>query len=202
MSSLGASASGPSAYQRSKAAGEAAVREPDAPAHTIFRPSVIFGEQDSFLNLFASLIRLAPVLPLASPRARFQPVWVEDVARCFVAALGDARTHGQVYELGGPRVTTLEELVAFVGATLGRRPAIVPLPASLAYLQALVLEYLPGHVMTRDNLRSMSVDNVCAGPFPSVFGFEPTPMEAVVPGYLAAAEINSRYQRFRNLAGR
>ena len=203
MSALGADPKGPSAYQRSKGEGEAAVREGagDVPV-TIFRPSVIFGESDRFLNLFAGLVRVFPVLPLASAHSRFQPVWVEDVARCFAAALGDPRTFGQAYELGGPRAYTLEELVRFVASTLGKRRAVVALPGPLGTLQALVMERMPGKPMSRDNLASMRVDNVCAGPFPAVFGFEPAAMEAIVPEYLRGSVARSRYAKYRHYAGR
>ena len=186
MSALGASASAPSEYQRSKAAGERAVRASgDAVAFTIFRPSVIFGEDDAFLNMFARLVRMAPVIPLAGAHSRVSPIWVEDVARCFLASLGDPRTVGQAYDLCGPRSYALEELIGYVGRIVGRKPTVVPLPGALAYLQALALEHLPGKLMTRDNLRSLSVDNVCREPFPAVFGFKPAALEAIVPSYLA-----------------
>ena len=185
MSALGASPAGPSAYQRSKAAGEEAVRASgEAIAFTILRPSVIFGEHDAFLNVFARLVRLAPVIPLAAAQSRLQPIWVEDVARCFVQSLDDPRTFGQAYDLCGPRSYALDELIGFVGRILGRKPAIVPLPGALAYLQALALEHLPGKMMTRDNLRSLSVDNVSREPFPAAFGFKPAALEAIVPSYL------------------
>ena len=201
MSALGASPTGPSEYLRSKAGGEAVVRNGPADlSHTIFRPSVIFGERDRFLNLFAQLARFFPVIPLAHAQARFQPIWVEDVARCFVASLEDPRTFGQVYELGGPRAYALEDLVRFVCETLGVRRSIVALPDALAQLQALVFERLPGKLITRDNLRSMSIDNVCAGPFPPVFGFAPACVEVVAPAYLGAHA--SRYDRYRHQAGR
>jgi NADH dehydrogenase len=203
MSALGASASGPSDYLRSKGEGETALRESaDGLAWAIFRPSVIFGEGDRFLNLFASLAKMLPVVALGGARARFQPVWVEDVARCFVGALGEARTFGATYELCGPRAYTLEELVRFAMETSGHRRRIVRLPAALAQLQALVLEHLPGKLITRDNLRSMSVDNVCSGPFPAVFGFAPSPLEAVVPQYLASSSSRARYDQYRHHAGR
>ncbi len=204
MSALGASASGPSQYLRSKAAGEEAVRAAGAELpFTIFRPSVIFGEHDRFLNLFALLARVSAVIPLACAGARFQPIWVEDVARAFVSSLGEPRALGSTYELCGPRAYTLEELVRFVAATLGHPRRVVALPAGIATLQAMVLEHLPGKLLTRDNLRSMSVDNVCAGPFPQVFGFEPAPLEAIAPEYLAGAgSSRARYQRFRAYAGR
>lgn len=203
MSALGASATGPSAYLRSKGEGEKAVRETaGAPPATIFRPAVIFGEHDRFLNLFATLARFSPVIPLGAAHSRFQPIWVEDVARCFVLSLGKTRAFGQSHDLCGPRVYTLEELVRFVAQIRGYRRWIVRLPDAVANLQAFVFEHLPGKLLTRDNLRSMSVANVCPGPFPVVFGFEPSSMEAVVPQYLAGASIRERYQQFRHNAGR
>lgn len=203
MSALGADPKGPSRYQRSKAQGEAAVREAGAtPAWTIFRPSVIFGEHDHFLNLFASLARLFPVLPLAGAQARFQPVWVEDVARAFVGMLGEDEAAGRTFSLCGPRAYTLAELVGFVAATIGRHPKIVPLPPALATLQAFFLEHLPGKLMTRDNLASMRVDNVCAEAWPEELGFRASALEAVVPEYLADVMSRARYPRYRHFAGR
>jgi uncharacterized protein YbjT (DUF2867 family) len=203
MSALGAADPAPSAYLRSKAAGESAVRAAAGPLPvTIFRPSVIFGPGDRFLNRFALLMRLSPVFPLAGAGARFQPIWVEDVARCIAAAIGDARAFGATYELCGPRAYTLEELVRAVAAILGIRRTVLPLGGALASLQAAVLERLPGKLLTRDNLRSMSVDCVCAGEFPAIFGFQPAPLEAVVPEYLAATSARARYPRYRHHAGR
>ena len=202
MSALGADENGPSRYQRSKAAGEKAVREAgDTLAVTIFRPSVIFGEHDHFLNLFASLARL-PVMPLAGARVRFQPVWVEDVARAFVDTLGNVERAGEAFALCGPRVYTLEELVRLAAQAVGRRPRIVALPPALATLQAFTFEHLPGKIMTRDNLASMKVDNVCSDPWPAKLGFQPTALEAAVAQYLAVERRNGRYQRYRNFAGR
>jgi uncharacterized protein YbjT (DUF2867 family) len=202
MSALGASASGPSAYQRSKAKGEEGVRAAGADLpFAIMRPSIIFGEHDRFLNLFATMVKLFPVLPLAGARARFQPIWVEDVARAFVAALGNPRTFGETYELCGPQVRTLEELVRYAAASVGRSARIVELPASIAAMQAFVFEHLPGKLITRDNLRSMSVDNVASGPFPAVFGFAPSSLDAVVPDYMHGG-ARARYDRYRHFAGR
>ena len=163
---------------------------------------MIFGPGDRFLNTFASLLRWFPVVPLAGAKARFQPIWVEDVARCFVGVLGEPRAFGAAYDLAGPRTYSLEELVRLVGEVTGHRRAIVPLPGPLATLQAFSLEHLPGKLMTRDNLRSMSVDNVCATPFPAFFGFEPATLEAVVPEYLAPSTARARYTRYRHFAGR
>ena len=203
MSSLGASAKGPSEYQRSKAAGEEEIRRSAGILpFTIFRPSVIFGADDRFLNTFATIVRLMPVILLGGARTRFQPIWVEDVARCFADAAGNPRAFGQTFELAGPRTYTLEELVRVVARMLGKRRVVVPLPEALARVQAFALEHLPGKLMTRDNLRSMQVDNVSSQPFPEVFGFRPSPLEAVVPEYLAATAARARYDRYRHHAGR
>ncbi|HET9471221.1 MAG TPA: complex I NDUFA9 subunit family protein [Usitatibacter sp.] len=199
VSALGAAENAPSEYLRSKAAGEAAVREAPVP-WTILRPSVIFGEGDRFLNLFAGLADVLPVIPLAGANARFQPVWVEDVARCCMAALGEPRAFGATYDLCGPRAYTLAELVRLVAATIGKRRRVVALPAPLARMQAFVLEHLPGRLMTRDNLRSMSVDNVCTGRAPAICAFEPASVEAVIPQYLGPAAPGARFARYR--AGR
>ena len=203
VSALGASEKGPSRYLRSKAAGEAAVKmTAGGVPWTILRPSVVFGEGDRFLNVFATLVRLFPVIPLAGAGARFQPIWVEDVARCAMAALGNPRAFGQAYDLCGPRVYTLAELVQVVASVLGKRRRVVALPGPLAGMQAFVLEHLPGHLMTRDNLRSMSVDNVCSGRLPPMCAFEPAAIEAVLPEYLGATAIAARYARYRDQAGR
>ena len=143
------------------------------------------------------------MIPLGRAQARFQPIWVEDVARAIAESIGQPRTFGQAYELCGPRSYTLEELVRFAADTVGRKPRIVALSDSLASLQAAVFERLPGKVLTRDNLKSLSVDNVCGCAFPDVFGFQPAALEAVAPQYLAGgASPRSRYARFRYYAGR
>ncbi|WP_319242163.1 complex I NDUFA9 subunit family protein [uncultured Propionivibrio sp.] len=184
VSALRASDAAPSAYLRSKAAGEAALREADGIEVTIFRPSVIFGPDDAFLNLFARLLRVFPVLPLAGATARFQPVFVGDVARVLADAIERPETVGQIYELGGPRVYPLRALVEYVAVCRGLRRLVVPLPMPLAYLQAGLLGCLPQPPMTIDNLRSMRLDNICDGrhDYPD---WRPTALETVVPTYLS-----------------
>lgn len=182
MSALNAAPDGPSAYLRSKGEAEALVRASCLQA-TIFRPSVIFGAGDSFLSLFAKLAKWAPIMPLACADARFQPVWVEDVARAFVHALNDVASIGQRYDLCGPQAYHLHELVAFAAACRGRHPLIVPLPNPVAYVQASVMEWLPVKLMTRDNFYSMQQDSVCQCAFP--FGIAPARMEDIAPQYLA-----------------
>lgn len=203
MSALQADKKAPSVYLRSKAAGEAAVTaQAEQLQVTIFRPSVIFGRGDNFLNLFASLVKYLPAVALAKPDAKFQPIWVEDVARVFVSSLENTATYGQSYDLGGPRIYTLRELVQFVAFVLGKKRMIVGLNDKLSYLQARALELLPIKLMTRDNIDSMQVDSVTMGDFPKVFEFKSTTMEAVVPEYLADDTPRAAYDRFRSFAGR
>lgn len=183
VSALGADPAGRSAYQRSKAAGEVALRKA-FPEATIFRPSVIFGRGDSFLSLFARLLRFAPIVPLAAADAELQPVWVEDVAAVMTDSLWHSESRGQTYALCGPRRYTLRELVKLAGAYSGHPRPIVPLPDPLAYLQAWLMEIVGGP-MTRDNLLSLMTPNVCREVGGLPFGREATPLEAVAPDYLA-----------------
>lgn len=185
MCALGAAADAPSMYQRSKAAGEKIMLESGLDVSS-FRPSVVFGPEDNFLNMFAQLQRLAPVMPLGGADARFQPVFVGDVADAFVRALDDPATIGKVYELVGPHVYTLRELVQLAGIYSGHRRPVIGLPDLLARLQALLLEFVPGGpVMSRDNLDSMKADNVASGHYPLPPHWHPQPLEAVAPDYLA-----------------
>ncbi len=182
VSALGAAANAPSHYLRSKAAGEAVLRAAGL-ALTLLRPSVIFGEHDQFLNLFARLQALAPVMPLAGAAARFQPVWVEDVAAAIVAALDEPSSIGQTIECGGPVVYTLEQLVRFAGRCAGHERPVIPLPDGIARLQATVMGWLPGAaLMSVDNLDSMRVPNVLSGDFPGLeaLGIQPAAMEGVM----------------------
>jgi uncharacterized protein YbjT (DUF2867 family) len=195
MSALGASPSAPSQYLRSKALGEQAALDAADLAVTVFRPSVIFGPEDSFLNTFAQLARLFPVLPIACPQARFQPVYVGDVARAMTDALDEPDTHGKRYELCGPREYTLKELVEYVCQVTGRHRLVIGLPERLGYAQARVMEKLPGKLITRDNLLSMQVPNVCSAPFP--FGIQPQALEAAAPAYLAPTGPRERLPRLR-----
>jgi NADH dehydrogenase len=201
MSGLHADPKGPSLYLRSKGEAEAAVAASGLD-WTIFRPSVIFGRGDSFLAMFARLLRAAPVIPLGSPGARFQPVFVGDVAHCFTQAITDDRTVGQRYDLCGPKVYTLRELVTYVGEASGHVRPIVPLSPALSRLQATLLEHLPGKMMSRDNLASMTLDSVCDCPFPPVFDIEPASVETIAPQYLAPDALRGAYDDYRAQAGR
>jgi NADH dehydrogenase len=204
VSALGVGPDSPSHYLRSKTAGEEVLRAAGLDL-TVLRPSVIFGLEDSLLNLFAALQRLAPVVPLAGSDARFQPVWVEDVASAVVRALDDPRTIGQTYECVGPRVLTLSELVRLAGRWSGHERPQIPLPGAAARLQARVMEMLPGGpLMSRDNLDSMKVPNVATGTLPGLqaLGITPAALEAVAPDYLGPAHGRARLERWRRVAGR
>ena len=201
MSAQNADADAPSRYLRSKAEGEAIVRGSGL-AWTVFRPSIVFGPGDTFLNLFAALEKRLPVIALASPQARFQPISVADVAHCFAHAIDDDATVGHAYGLCGPTVYTLREIVDYVGRTTGHARPVVPLGPGLSKVVARTLELLPGHIMTRDNLASMERDSVCEGPFPPVFGIAPTTLESVAPSYLSPASVHSKYDPLRAHGGR
>ena len=186
MCALGADIQGLSMYQRSKAAGERIMLDAPALQVTSFRPSVVFGPEDNFLNMFAKLQSLLPVLALGGLHAKFQPVYVGDVARAFISALDDPYTIGKVYELVGPQVYSMKELLHLAGVYSGHPRPVIGLPDSLARLQAFFLEHMPGGpLMSRDNLDSMTSDNVASGRYPVPAGWRPTPLEAVAPDYLA-----------------
>ncbi len=197
MSALGASRDAPSEYLRSKAMGEAAALAATDLDTTVFRPSVIFGPEDRFLNLFAQLTRFLPALALASPAAQFQPVYVGDVAGVVAAALGEKEAFGKRFDLCGPRRYTLRELMDFVCTVTGRRRIVVGLPHWASMAQAWTLEHLPGQLMTRDNVRSMQVANVCTDPNAVPAGLVPQALEAIAPSYLAPSGPRERYPQLR-----
>ncbi|MEO8081810.1 MAG: complex I NDUFA9 subunit family protein [Caldimonas sp.] len=199
VSALGAATDAPSRYLRSKARGEAALKVAGLDL-TVLRPSVIFGERDHFLNLFATLQAVFPVLPLAGAETRFQPVWVEDVASAVVRSLDDPTTVGATIECCGPSVYTLRELVQKAGEWSGAERPIVALPAALGRLQALAMEWLPGRtLMSRDNVDSMKVANVASSKAPGLarLGIEPTPLESVAPRYLGHVSGEARLEAWR-----
>lgn len=195
VSAIGADAGSPSGYARSKAAGEAGVRRhyPDAP---ILRPSVVFGPEDDFFNRFARLAQFAPALPLVGGgTTRFQPVYVGDVAAAIEVALDSADASGRTFELGGPRVIDMREVLDYVLAQTRRRRALVNLPFPVANALAAILEKLPAPQLTRDQVKLLRVDNVVAAGAHDLhsLGIEPTPIEAVVPRYLETYRRGGRY---------
>ena len=208
ISALGADPQGPSMYQRSKARGETVLHNAGLQL-TVLRPSVIFGAEDKFLNLFADLQAVAPFMPLAGSGTRFAPVWVGDVARAVVVCLQKPDTVGQTYELCGPDVMTLGELVQragqWAGVNEGRGRPVIGLPMWVGWLQAAAMELAPGEpLMSRDNLASMKVDNIATGQLPGLpaLGISAASAAGVAPTYLGHRGPRSKLNRWRAGAGR
>jgi len=190
VSALGADAQSPSAYAHTKAAGEAAALAA-RPGAVIFRPSIMFGPEDTFFNRFAAMARFAPALPLiGGGETRFQPVFVGDVAAAVADAVDGKAAPGTTYEIGGPQIRTFRELMDYMLATVGRRRLLVPVPFGLAKAAASVLQYIPGGPLTPDQVELLRADNVVSeaalreARTLAAFGVVPTTIEAVVPSYL------------------
>ena len=203
ISALGASLDGPSNYQRSKAQGEAVLQQAGLDL-TLLQPSVIFGADDKFLNLFAQLQQIAPAVPLAGASTRFQPVWVEDVASAVAHCVMDAKTQGHTYEICGPEIWTLKELVQksgqWAGVKGGRGRWVFGIPHTLAWLQAFLMELAPGQpLMSRDNLRSMQVDNISSGKALSLtdLNIQASSVSSIAPGYLGYKGACTKLDVFR-----
>ncbi len=204
VSSLGADINAPSMYQRSKARGEAVLKAAGLDV-SVLRPSVIFGAEDKFLNTFASLQKMFPFIPLAGSTAKFQPVWVEDVASAIVKCLEDKDTIGQTFEACGPEVFTLKQLVQLAGQYSGHDKPVIGLPDALARIQAALMELAPGEpIMSRDNLDAMKVDNISGGKLPGLqaLGITPSALSAIVPFYLGGKGLRSGLTAKRKTAGR
>ena len=208
ISALGARADSASMYQRSKARGEAVLHESGLDV-TLLRPSVMFGTEDKFLNTFASLQQFFPVIPLASSQARFQPVWVEDVAGAVLRCLDDRSTIGKTFEACGPEIFTLRQLVEmagrYAGINHGRGRPVIGLPDFLGRLQARLMELAPGEpMMSRDNLAAMETDNIASGTLPGLdaLGISPSTLGAIAPSYLGTQGLRSNLTIKRKTAGR
>ena len=203
VSALGVGPNAPSHYLRSKTAGEAVIKAAGLDL-TVLRPSVIFGEHDRFLNLFATLQAVFPLMPLAGAAAKFQPVWVQDVAAAVIACLDDDTTIGKTYELTGPQVFTLQQLVETAGRCAGHARPVIGLPAALGQMQALAMELLPGApLMSRDNLASMRVPNVAGDTLPGLaqLGITAATLGSVAPDYLGPGRGVARLDRWRARRG-
>jgi uncharacterized protein YbjT (DUF2867 family) len=189
MSAIGADENSTSLYARSKAAGERLVLAAQ-PQTVIMRPSIQFGPEDDFFNRFAALARLSPALPLIGGDTRFQPVFVGDVAAAVAKAVDGELNLGTIYELGGPEVRTFRQLLAYICATIERKRILVPDPFFFAKMQAMVLQYLPKPLLTPDQVELLRYDNVVSeaakaeGRTLQGMGFEPEPIEAIMPSYL------------------
>lgn len=200
MSALNASERAPSKYLRTKARAENIVHTAAGKnlKVTSFRPSTIFGPRDSFLNRFSKLLNLVPYFfPLASGNARMQPVYVNDVAKCFVLSIDDYRTYGQRYDLCGPRAYTLKQIIEYVARLRNRRVRVIPLGPFMSRVQAQVLQLVPGKPFSVDNYLSLKVDSVCRQGFPSIFNITPTEMPAIAPSYLTPG-MHEEWDAFRS----
>lgn len=203
MSALNASRQGASLYLRSKGEGEEVILQAGSIAATSFCPSVIFGPGDHFLNRFRDLLKIAPFLPLACPQARFAPVYVDDVVCAFEIALTDESTIAKRFELCGPNIYTLYDLVAYTATLMGRsKPGILPLSDRLSRLQAKIFQHLPGQLLTMDNYLSMQVDSVCQRDGLGALGITPHSLEAMAPFFLQRQHTRDRYPALRRAARR
>jgi uncharacterized protein YbjT (DUF2867 family) len=192
---------GRSHYLQSKGEGEALLRDSGLDV-TIFQPSVIFGPGDDFFNRFALLLKMAPVLPLACPKSRLQPVYAGDVAAAMASALENPATFGRTYELGGPREYSLIELVRWTASVLGLSRWVVPLPNPLSRMQAAVLDFAPGKPFSTDNYLSLQIDNITQDNALPYFGIVPGSVEHIVPDYLGVSLRQRRLSEMRSRAGR
>lgn len=203
MSALGASEQAPSAYLQSKARGEVALSQFKGSVNmTTFKPSVIFGRGDRFLTMFSMLIKFLPIIFLAKPDAKFQPIWVEDVATIFVNSLENTDTYAKSYALAGPKVYSLRELIEKTMQMMGKQRWIIGLSDRLSYLQAWFLEWLPVKLMTRDNVRSMEVANISKAPMAEEIKQSLASLEAIMPTYIVNQTPRAAYDQFRTAAGR
>jgi NADH dehydrogenase len=185
LSAIGADPASRSRYATTKAAGEQAVRQA-FPGATILRPSIVFGPEDGFFNRFGAMARMFPVMPVIAGETRMQPVYVADVADAVMTALSRPDAAGAVYELGGPRVWTFRELLAYILKETHRHRPLINVPMGMARLQAMFMEFLPGKPLTRDQLLMLARDNVVADGMPGLpeLGIIPSPVELIVPAYL------------------
>jgi NADH dehydrogenase len=188
---------GSSHYLKSKGEAETLLRSADDLNISIFQPSVIFGRGDQFFNRFAGMLRIMPLMLLACPKARLQPVFAEDVATVMAASLEDPTTWGQSYELAGPQSFTLKELVEWTAINMGQRSRIIGLPGPLSATLAAVLDRVPGKPFSWDNYQSLKIDNTSDQNGFGYFGIEPRAIDLVVPDYLTGSAHQRRLQAFR-----
>jgi NADH dehydrogenase len=194
MSALGAGQTPASAYARTKGDAEGRVRQSGLD-WTIFRPSIIYGSGDSFFNKFKQMTAIMPVLPVISGNTRFQPVWVGDVARAFVASIGNRHATGQTYELGGPDVFTFRELLEILMRVLERKRLLISVPDFAAKIMAAVMQFLPTPLLTPDQLVLLRKDNVVEGEaFPAIFG-QPVALETMLPTYIRGSQAEDLQQQ-------
>jgi uncharacterized protein YbjT (DUF2867 family) len=194
VSAIGADSASPSAYGRSKGQGDEAVMKA-FPAATVIRPSIIFGREDQFINRFAGLIRLFPIVPIMSGKTKFQPVYVADVAKAIVAALSDPATAGQLFELGGPEVISMADLNRWIAKATGRKKTFLEVPDAIGGAMARFTGWLPGAPITKDQWLMLQRDNVEAvgSKGLAALGVPPTSLDAAAPGWLVQYKKHGRF---------
>ena len=202
VSALGASIKAPSLYLKSKALGESELLKQKNLDITILRPSIIFGAKDNFINMFKILVKWLPVIALLSPNSKFQPIFIEDVSKILIKTLFDKKTYGKMYDLGGPDVYSLKDIIRLIIRSEKLTRIIIPLNKSLSYLFAFIMEMMPIKILTRDNWRSMEVDNVVNTQrgIPYRYSFER--LEHYLSNKKNRSPVRSKYDFYRTKSGR
>jgi NADH dehydrogenase len=202
VSALGASIKAPSLYLKSKALGESELLKQKNLDITILRPSIIFGAKDNFINMFKILVKWLPVIALLSPNSKFQPIFCEDVSKILIKTLFDKKTYGKMYDLGGPDVYSLKDIIRLIIRSEKLTRIIIPLNKSLSYLFAFIMEMMPIKILTRDNWRSMEVDNVVNTQrgIPYRYSFER--LEHYLSNKKNRSPVRSKYDFYRTKSGR
>ncbi len=202
LSALGASFKAPSLYLKSKAHGETALLNQKDLNLTILRPSIIFGARDNFINMFKALVKWLPVIVLLSPQSKFQPIYIEDVSKALIKSLWDKKTYGKVYELGGPDVYSLKEIIKLIIKSEKLHRLIIPLNKPLSYIFALSMEILPIKILTRDNWRSMQVSNVVDPQYVMPYRYSQERLEHYLENKKNRLPMRTKYNLYRSKSGR
>lgn len=202
VSALGASISAPSLYLKSKALGESELLKQKDLDLTILKPSVIFGAKDNFINMFKILVKWLPAIALLSPQSKFQPIFVEDVTKILIKTLFDKKTYGSVYDLGGPDVYSLKEIIRLIIRSEKLNRLIIPLNRSFSYLFAFSMEMMPIKILTRDNWRSMQVDNVVNTQRVISYRYSFERLEHYLGNKKNRSPTRSKYHFYRSKSGR
>jgi len=202
LSALGSSSNAASLYLKSKILGETALLKHKDLYLTILRPSIIFGTKDNFINMFKLLVKWLPVIVLLSPQSKFQPIYIEDVSKIITKSLWDKKTYGKVYELGGPDVYSLKEIIKLIIKSEKLQRLIIPLNKTLSYMFALIMEMLPIKILTRDNWRSMQVDNVVDIQYAIPYRYSQERLEHYLENKKNRPPIRAKYNFYRSKSGR
>jgi len=202
LSALGASSNASSLYLKSKILGETVLLKQKDLYLTILRPSIIFGVKDNFINMFKLLVKWLPVIVLLSPQSKFQPIYIEDVSKIITKSLWDKKTYGKVYELGGPDVYSLKEIIKLIIKSEKLQRLIIPLNKTLSYMFALIMEMLPIKILTRDNWRSMQVENVVDIQYATPYRYSQERLEHYLENKKNRPPMRAKYNFYRSKSGR